>query len=478
MSRARSRRPATSSATTPTTMRGCRCSATTGLVEDIADARPGHRGRHRRRSAAVVPLPVRGRVDRPARAGGGHRVGLPRTSAGTSGSRTGIRPAARRSSRTDRRRRHARPRRRDRDPGPRVAAPRRSTRCRGPSDGCARPVRRFVRIDAPRRGPGRTELGVSGRGRPTAAVLAVDGGNSKTDVALLAQDGRLLAAVRGPTISHQAGRACRRDGRGSSRSSRPRGRGPGWPTAPPADVGAYTLAGADTPGDVRRLTAALAADRGRARHAGRERRVRRPSGPARNGAGVSASSAARGSTPRGSRPTAGRARLAALGDISGDWGGGRDVGTAALGAAVRARDGRGPRTTLEAMVPATSVSRRPLDVTNAIEFGRLDDDRLRELSPVVFAAARGGDAVARSIIDRLADEVAAMAPRDHPAPASGPPRRRCRARRWRVPGAGPGLRGAHREPDPRRGPRGHRPPARCAPGPRVRRSTGSTICPA
>ena len=29
-------------------------------------------------------------------------------------------------------------------------------------------------------------------------VLAVDGGNSKTDVALVAGDGRLLAAVRGP----------------------------------------------------------------------------------------------------------------------------------------------------------------------------------------------------------------------------------------------------------------------------------------
>ena len=35
-------------------------------------------------------------------------------------------------------------------------------------------------------------------------VLAVDGGNSKVDVALVAADGHVLAAVRGPTISHQA----------------------------------------------------------------------------------------------------------------------------------------------------------------------------------------------------------------------------------------------------------------------------------
>ena len=34
-------------------------------------------------------------------------------------------------------------------------------------------------------------------------VLGVDGGNSKTDVALVASDGRLLAAIRGGTISHQ-----------------------------------------------------------------------------------------------------------------------------------------------------------------------------------------------------------------------------------------------------------------------------------
>ena len=38
----------------------------------------------------------------------------------------------------------------------------------------------------------------------TAAVLAVDGGNSKTDIALVGDDGQVLAFVRGPTSSHQA----------------------------------------------------------------------------------------------------------------------------------------------------------------------------------------------------------------------------------------------------------------------------------
>ena len=36
-----------------------------------------------------------------------------------------------------------------------------------------------------------------------AAVLAIDGGNSKTDVALIGWDGTVLAAVRGPGASHE-----------------------------------------------------------------------------------------------------------------------------------------------------------------------------------------------------------------------------------------------------------------------------------
>ena len=37
-----------------------------------------------------------------------------------------------------------------------------------------------------------------------AAVLAIDGGNSKTDVALVGWDGTVLAALRGPGASHEA----------------------------------------------------------------------------------------------------------------------------------------------------------------------------------------------------------------------------------------------------------------------------------
>ncbi len=98
------------------------------------------------------------------------------------------------------------------------------------------------------------------------------------------------------------------------------------------------------------------------------------------GAGVNA--AAVGATGR-------TARLAALGPISGDRGGGRDLGMGALGAAVRARDGRGPRTAFEQLVPATSGCERPEAVTRAIYDGRIPEDRILELAPTVFNAARG-----------------------------------------------------------------------------------------
>jgi N-acetylglucosamine kinase-like BadF-type ATPase len=45
----------------------------------------------------------------------------------------------------------------------------------------------------------------------------------------------------------------------------------------------------------------------------------------------------------------------------------------------------------------------------ALYFGRMGHERVAELSPVVFEAAAEGDMVARSIVDRQADEVVTMA---------------------------------------------------------------------
>ena len=234
-------------------------------------------------------------------------------------------------------------------------------------------------------------------------VLAVDGGNSKTDVAAVSAGGRLRAAIRGPTVSHQAVGL----DEGMARLTALAGRA-GVTSASPAEVGVFALAGADYPSDIRTLERGIGAlgicrevlvvnDTMAALRAG----SRRPWGVALicgqgvNGAGVA--------------PDGRVARFDGVGDISGDWGGGGSVGSAAQAAAVRARDGRGPRTSLERLVPAHFGLASPGAVVRALYDGRIEHERLGELSPVVFEAAVAGDAVARGIVDRLADELGVMA---------------------------------------------------------------------
>jgi len=100
-------------------------------------------------------------------------------------------------------------------------------------------------------------------------------------------------------------------------------------------------------------------------------------------------------------------RFPALGAISGDWGGGYDVGLAALSAAVRSEDGRGPRTTLERAVPEHFRLVTPGELVEAIHLGRVAQRRIIELPPLVFDAA-AADPVAAAIVDRLAAEVLAL----------------------------------------------------------------------
>ena len=243
----------------------------------------------------------------------------------------------------------------------------------------------------------------------TAAVLAVDGGNSKADLALVARDGTLLAVAHGTTISHQAvdlevgmQRLDEMARRAAAEA------GIGWRSGPLAEVGLFCLAGADSPADTRSLLAALrATGLTRTTTVLNDSRAGLRAGTDRGwgvvvvcGAGVNGSGVA---------PDGRSVSLRGIGPISGDWGGSGDVGLAALQAAVRARDGRGPRTRLEHSVPGHFGLSRPQAVTEALNAGDFDQSRLRELAPVVFATAAEGDAAARGIVDRLADELATIA---------------------------------------------------------------------
>jgi len=110
----------------------------------------------------------------------------------------------------------------------------------------------------------------------------------------------------------------------------------------------------------------------------------------------------------GVAPDGRHVRFPALGAITGDWGGGYDVGLAAMSRAARSFDGRGPKTTLEQAVPAHFGLETPYELAEAIHAGRIQQRRALELPPVVFAEA-AHDEIAAAIVDQLADEIVALA---------------------------------------------------------------------
>lgn len=240
---------------------------------------------------------------------------------------------------------------------------------------------------------------------PRAAVLAVDGGNSKTDLALVTRSGALLALVSGPTISHQ--QVPIETGMERLRGFVGRARRSAGVTGP-IQIGSFCLAGADFPRDVRLLRDAIGAQAVANRIEVRNDALAALRAGSPSGWGVVVICGA-GVNAVGVGPDGRAARLAGIGDLSGDWGGGYGVGQEALAAAVRARDGRGSPTSLATIVPRALGKRRPIDVTRAMYDEKMSLRRLEELAPLVFAAAADGDAVARAIVDRLADELAVMA---------------------------------------------------------------------
>lgn len=102
-------------------------------------------------------------------------------------------------------------------------------------------------------------------------------------------------------------------------------------------------------------------------------------------------------------------RFPALGNITGDWGGGWQLGEQALWHAARAVDGRGPATSLTESVPVSFGVDSVDHLIRELHFGRLPVDALSSLAPVVFEAAAAGDAVAGAIVDRQAEEIVILA---------------------------------------------------------------------
>lgn len=238
----------------------------------------------------------------------------------------------------------------------------------------------------------------------SASVLAVDAGNSKTDVAVVAADGEVLGTARGGAFRPPAvgvERAVDALADAVARAFAAAG-------VTSVDHVSACLANADLPVEEEQLAAALHA---RAWGTGVEVRndtfailragVAEPLGVAVVcGAGVNCV---------GMRPDGRTARFPAIGRISGDWGGGWGLAEEALWHAARAEDGRGGPTELARTLPAHFGLDSMYALVEALHLRRIEPARRHELTPVLFATAAGGDPLARSVVDRQADEVVAMA---------------------------------------------------------------------
>jgi N-acetylglucosamine kinase-like BadF-type ATPase len=241
-------------------------------------------------------------------------------------------------------------------------------------------------------------------------ILAVDGGDSKADVALVDRDGTLVGAKRRAGSYHVG------LGRNGSLEALEKAvllacldAGIDLEHKPIATTGVYCIAGADLPIDDRRIAADLERRGWATRTIVRNDTFAMLRAGTERGWGV-AVVCGTGMNCAGVGPDGRVVRFPSFGELSGDRAhGGGWLGRSALGAAIRARDGRGPRTMLERLVPAYFNMSRPTAVMEAVYIGRLDEGRLSELSPVVFKAATRGDKVARALVDEVGDEVVATA---------------------------------------------------------------------
>ncbi|MGW0601515.1 N-acetylglucosamine kinase [Streptomyces sp. NPDC002776] len=238
----------------------------------------------------------------------------------------------------------------------------------------------------------------------TGTVLAVDAGNSKTDVAVVTAGGEVIGTARGggfrpPAVGVTA--AVDKVADAVRRAFAEAG------VDSVSHVSAC-LANADLPVEEEQLAAALHArawgatvdvrnDTFAILRAG----VAEPRGVAVVcGAGINCV---------GMLPDGRTARFPALGRISGDWGGGWGLAEEALWHAARAEDGRGAPTALAVSLPAHFGLPSMQALIEALHLDHIPLSRRHELAPVLFTTATAGDPVARSLVDRLAEEVVTMA---------------------------------------------------------------------
>ncbi|GAA3287521.1 ATPase [Dactylosporangium vinaceum] len=235
---------------------------------------------------------------------------------------------------------------------------------------------------------------------------AADGGNSKTDVVIGDSDGRVLARVTGPTISPHNLPFDAALARLAALVTQARHAASLPPSIELSQLSVYT-AGADLPVEVDRLNTGVAA-LGLAAATSVDNdlfALLRAGSASPDAVGVVCGA---GINAAGRRADGATSRFPALGQLSGDWGGGQHLAALALYHAVRAEDGRGPATALEPAVREHFARPTVEAVTIAFHLGELPPDRMDELCEVMFTVAAAGDDLATRVVRRLTDEIEAL----------------------------------------------------------------------
>ncbi len=239
-------------------------------------------------------------------------------------------------------------------------------------------------------------------------VVAIDGGGSKTDVAVVdASSGEQLGTHRGPGCSHHAigiPAAVRViDGGVTAVLS-----SAGIDAVDVAHAGCY-LTAIDLPDEQQAVHDALS----RLPWASRSLVVDndvfallRAGTDAPDAAVVVCGTGINGAAVRADGATA---RIGALGQISGDWGGASGLAEEVLWFAARDEDGRGEQTALREALLGWTGHASIHDVILAVHRGELTVSQWWSRLPEVFEIADAGDAVAASLVTRQGEEIGVLA---------------------------------------------------------------------
>lgn len=236
------------------------------------------------------------------------------------------------------------------------------------------------------------------------AIFAVDGGGTKTDLAIVDVNGHLLSHTRGPALLPQViGVDAALQGiEGLLKLCL-------QSCQQPVDLlwGSLFLSGADYPAEIQALREAADArqwvdgltvdnDTFALLRAGSKGE---PAVAVVCGTGIN-------SVGRGPH---GIFRYPAIGAFSGDWGGGKDLTERTIWSAMRGEDGRGPRTAMQEVICCLCETST---VAAAVEKLYLDEAArgvLTHVPPRLLDAASAGDSVASKLVTRQAQEIIALA---------------------------------------------------------------------